>query len=98
MASDERFDRIESKIEELKDSQTELKHGQLEMNGHIQVYNEQLKVHIAGTEENRVQIKDLSLRLQPIEDHVKFIRKLVAFVIGATTIAVAVTEILSYFK
>ena len=62
---------------------------------HLAVYNEQLKIHIEGTVQNREAIKDLRIDLKPVERHVELVNgffKLVGFI----ALVVGIVEGLSH--
>ena len=108
--SDERFTRLEDKLDALKD---DVKGEIAELKAVVQtgfaVYNEQLKIHIRGTEDNRdaikltnVQISRVEQRLAPIEGHVLFLRQLgklaVKIIGGLILVGGFIIAVLEYTK
>ncbi len=90
--SDDRLARIESKVDKLKDDVSDIK---TEVASGFGVYNEQLKVHIEGTVQNRTDIKQIQKELQPIKDYINFLKNLVMFVVAATSFIATIYSIMN---
>ena len=65
---DERFDKLEGKLDKLDERLDNV-------DKHLAVYNEQLGYHIRRT-------NILERKLEPVEDHVKFINGLIKVLLG----------------
>lgn len=76
---DLRLNRLEDKIDRLIEKVEDTNDRMADMDKNLTVYNEQLKVHIAGTNENREFIKDVNQRVETIEEQSKFISNVVLF-------------------
>lgn len=77
-------------IKEIKSDIKDIKDCQIETNIKLAQYNTLLDVHIQG-------VKDLQARVEPIEDHVKFIRKLMNFTIKGISVLAATATLLKLF-
>lgn len=93
-----RFDKLDDKLDDLKDEVAELK---TVVSTGFAVYNEQLQIHIKGTNDNRdsikitnIKIDEIKNELEPIKDHVNFIKKLGVLVIKIVTALVALGGLL----
>lgn len=69
-----------------------------QMNTHIAVYNEQLKIHIAATNLNKEEIEEIKEDLEPIKDHIKFLSKLGKLLAGVATLGATLAALFEYFK
>lgn len=68
---DRRLERIEDKVDSLGEKVSSLSE-------HMGVYNEQLKIHIEGTVQNRSDIKNLQKQANMVNGALKFIGVLAA--------------------
>lgn len=100
--SEKRFDKLEEKIDDLKSEMAELKTAVFTG---FAVYNKQLEIHIKATDQNSSAIKftneeitKVKEELEPIKDHVKFLKKLGALLVGLGTGLGIILGILQYFK
>lgn len=93
--SEKRFDKIDDKMEELTDKISKL---ETTVSTGFTVYNHQLEIHIKGTNENRDEIKLVRAEIEPIKDHVKFIKTLVKLVFALGTLTGMLIALLEYLK
>jgi chromosome segregation ATPase len=70
--SDSRFSKIDDKLDDLKTELAELK---TVISTGFAVYNEQLKIHIKGTEDNRMAIKINTGEIEKLQDEVAPLQK-----------------------
>lgn len=59
--------RLEDKLDKMSDEMKQTNERLSDIDKHLAVYNEQLKVHIEGTIQNRESIKDIHQQLGPIK-------------------------------
>lgn len=71
--------KIKDELQELKHDVKEIKKSQFDTSLHLAKYNTLLEEHIKRT-------AALERRVQPIEDHVKFLRRLGAFIVAISGI------------
>lgn len=100
--SEKRFDKIEEKMDEVKDEISKL--NTIVATG-FAVYNEQLKIHIKATEQNRDSIKLTNIEVDkvkndilPLKENMKFLSKLGKLLVALGTGAGIILGILEYFK
>lgn len=89
-----KLDDIDKKLDTIKDEVVDLR--TVVATG-FATYNEQLKIHIAATQDNRDEIKSVKQDLVPVQDHVKFMQSLSKFILGLATVASAVFGALKFF-
>lgn len=82
---DDKFKRIEEKLEKLADKVESTNERLASIDKTVAVYNEQLKIHIEGTVQNRQSIKESNERieaeLKPIKSHVTLMNNLAKIII-----------------
>lgn len=87
--SEDRFVRLENKIDAVKD--------EIQINNqHMAVYNEQLKIHIKGTEDNRQEIKEVKVSIVPLQSRLELENTIVKIIMSASALIVAILEIRYY--
>jgi hypothetical protein len=79
---DKRLERIEVKLDEFGEQLNVI-------DKHLAVYNEQLKVHIKGTEDNRKDIKSIQKHVYAVQG--------IAKVLGALGVIAAIIEAIRTF-
>lgn len=93
MSDSKHLDRIESKLDTL-DKRLD------KMDVHMAVYNEQLKIHIAGVNDARTDIRRIDRDIEPIKSHVARMEgalKLVGIIAMVVSIGAGIAKILSLF-
>lgn len=95
---DEKLNDLKSDVSEIKDSVLELKQQGSIHNKILEINTEQLKEHILRTNLLEVRVEQTALafrtELQPVEDHVKFVNKLMVFSVSAIkTIGVIISVV-----
>jgi DNA anti-recombination protein RmuC len=112
MASDERFGRIEDKIDRLGDKLDNTNQHLSSVDKQLSDYNAQLTVHIEGTNQNRTSLRLLEeqtsmLReqfhkeLEPVKKHINHVEGIFKFIMGLgaiTTLIAGIMKILYYIK
>lgn len=83
---DEKFQRLENKVDKISENVSS-------MDKNLAIYNEQLKIHIEGTEQNRESIKFLQTKIEaefkPVNKHINMVEGALKF-IGAVAVLVGV--------
>ena len=74
---DEKFQRLENKVDKIAETVSS-------MDKNLAVYNEQLKIHIEGTVQNRDSIKFLQTKIEtefkPVNKHINMVEGALKFI------------------
>jgi len=86
--------RLEEKIDKLSEKQDLQNEKIMSIDKNLAVYNEQLKIHIEGTVQNREQIKLLkesfNTELDPVKKHINHVEGVLKF-LGIVSLVLGIT-------